>query len=459
MIRTLTARLTLWYTALFGLLSLLAFSVAYVTLAANLNNRMDDELRREFQELAEVFRHHEQAAVARELIAEAESEGISRVFYRLYSPQLEMVASSDLSSWPELDTQATPVPEDTGGRLQTLILSEQRCSARVLTQALEGGYILQIGYLLQDDERLLEHFRESFGIGFTIALLGAALVGFLVARRAMAGLGHIQQATNHIIRGDFSRSVPLGRYGEEIDNLALAFNQMQERVRILIEELRSVTNNIAHDLRSPLTRIRGLAETTLTGGQNLTEYQETAGAVIEECDKMVSMVNTMLEIAEADAGMRKLLETSVDMAAIVRDVGELFLTVAEDKGVEIQVAVPDAQLMVRGDRTRLQRAVANLLDNAIKYTPSGGKVTLSARGESSQVLISIADTGIGIPQGEQGRIFDRFCRLDQSRSTPGSGLGLSLVQAVVHSHGGKVQVGSEVGLGSVFTIRLPEQSE
>jgi heavy metal sensor kinase len=457
MIHTLSARLTLWVLSLFALLSLAAFSFTYVNLTSTLSKRIDKRLAQDAFEIAETLRTQGLKEAIREINLEAESEGVGRVFLRLFSSGQELLATSDLNAWPALDSPQKNPAAETGNFFETLVLPGMKHKTRILTQGLEEGYVLQIGYLLKDDERLLKDFREVFGTASSIMLLGGALTGFLVAKRAMKGVERIRQTTDRISQGDFSQRVPLGKDGEEIENLARAFNRMQERIQILIGELRDVSNNIAHDLRSPLTSIRGLAEMTLTGNQNIEDYREMAAAVIEESDKMVNMVNTMLEIAETDAGLRKTPENSVDMADIVRDVGELFFPVAEDKGVEIEVKPATTRLVVQGDRTRLQRAVANLLDNAIKYTPSGGKVTICAKDEATRVVISIADTGIGIPEGEQSRVFERFYRLDQSRSTPGSGLGLSLVQAVIHAHGGEVHVESEVGRGSVFTIRLPKQ--
>lgn len=454
MIRTLSARLTIWFLALFAFLSLLAFSFSYVNLTAALNEKVDEQMAQDVFEISETLRAEGLEEAKREINLEAESEGVGRLFILFFAPDQVLLASSDLNAWPDPE-QLARIPKSDND-YQTLTLPGMDHETRILTQSLEGGYSLRIGYLLEDDERVLGDFREVFGTAFSIMLLGGAIAGFLISKRAMRGVDRIRQTTNRISQGDFSQRVPPGKDGEEIDNLARAFNQMQDKIQVLINELGEVTNNIAHDLRSPLTRIRGLAETTLTGRQSLPEYQDMAGAVIEECDKMVSMVNTMLEIAETDAGLRKIPNTPVDMADIARNVGELFSTVAEDKDLKIKVAAEGSHLMVRGDRTRLQRAVANLLDNAIKYTPRGGTITIRTRSEADHVQVLIADTGIGIPAEELSHVFDRFYRLDQSRSTPGSGLGLSLVQAVVRAHGGEIRVESTVGGGSVFIISLPK---
>jgi len=457
MIRSLSVQLTFRFLVLFTLLFISAFAFVYWHLKLTLHDKIDEKLTKDAFEIAETLRTEGLEQAIREVHLEAEAEGVGRMFIRFFSPDQELIATSDWEAWSALHINLRKPVAETGQLFDTLVLPGAHHQVRMLHQGLEGGYLLQLGFLLKEDDRLLEDFRSIFGTAFSIMLLGGALSGYLISKRAMKGVERIRQTADRIGQGDFSHRVELGKDGEEIENLGRAFNQMQDRIQVLIGELKDVTNNIAHDLRSPLTRIRGLAETTLTGRQDLAEYRNMAGTIIEESDRMVGMVNTMLEIAETDAGLREIPKISVDLGDIVRDVGELFSTVAEDKGVELQVLIASAPLCVLGDRPRLQRAVANLLDNAIKYTPVGGTVTIQAAAAGGQILIVLADTGIGIPAEEQKSIFNRFYRLDESRSTPGAGLGLSLVQAVVKAHGGMVQVESEVGRGSVFTIRLPRK--
>jgi signal transduction histidine kinase len=230
---------------------------------------------------------------------------------------------------------------------------------------------------------------------------------------------------------------------------------MLERIQGLVKELRDVTNNIAHDLRSPLTRIRGIAETTLTGEPTLDAYREMAGMVIEESDRLVEMINIMLEIAMAESGVRDLPRDEVDMTELAKEACELFHVLAEDKQVWLGIEIPQEHLIIQGDRSRLQRIIANLLDNAIKFTPRGGNVLLFVEGTLTHVIVSVADTGMGINSQDLPHIFERFYRADRSRSTPGNGLGLSLVQALVRCHSGEITVESNPGKGSKFTLSLP----
>jgi signal transduction histidine kinase len=241
-----------------------------------------------------------------------------------------------------------------------------------------------------------------------------------------------------------------------MDNLAFAFNDMLERIQILVGELREMINNVAHDLRSPVTRIRGMAETTLTGGQALPEYQKMTGNIIEESDNLIEMINTTLEIAEIESGGSvKNLSRNVDINKVIMDAHDLFLPVAENKQIEFEINIVKESLFTRGNVSKLQRAIANLIDNAIKFTPAYGKVQLITGADAKFITVSVVDTGAGISENDLPHIFERFYRAEKSRSTPGNGLGLSLAQAIVTAHGGELTVKSSAGKGTSFKIILP----
>jgi signal transduction histidine kinase len=229
---------------------------------------------------------------------------------------------------------------------------------------------------------------------------------------------------------------------------------MLERIQSLIAEMKEVTDNIAHDLRSPITRIRGLAEITLISEKDIDAYQNMAASTVEECDRLLRMINMMLEISETEAGVSTLNRSDVNVSGLIEEACDLYQPLAEDRGINIEVNVP-TRCQLFGDKGKLQRVLSNLLDNAIKYTTPGGKIIVSSEEVDKKVIISIHDTGIGISEDEISRIFERFYRGDKSRSIPGAGLGLSLVQAIVRSHGGEIKVSSSSGVGSTFTVSLP----
>ncbi|MFH2074943.1 MAG: HAMP domain-containing sensor histidine kinase, partial [Pseudomonadota bacterium] len=241
----------------------------------------------------------------------------------------------------------------------------------------------------------------------------------------------------------------------EIDQLAMTFNQMLDRIQSLVAEIRQMGDDIAHDLKSPLTRIRGMAEITLTTGKSPAEYEAMAASAIEECDRLLDIINTMLMISKTEAGVEKPSREKIDLASLVREACELFGTTAEDGGLTLSCNVPE-RCVIAGDARMIQRLFANLLDNAIKYTSTGGRAEVSlSQIEGRGATLTVKDTGVGIAAGDLPRIFERFYRGDQSRSESGTGLGLSLARAIARAHGGDITVESRLREGSVFTVTLP----
>jgi signal transduction histidine kinase len=230
---------------------------------------------------------------------------------------------------------------------------------------------------------------------------------------------------------------------------------MLDRIQILLTEIKEMSDNIAHDLRSPITRIRGTAEVTLTTGKSLSEYESLAASTIEECDRLLDMINTMLMISKTESGVDKLSSEEIDLQDLVREACELFEPTAEDRGVTLSCDVAVRSHLV-GDTRMVQRMLSNLLDNGIKYTPSGGSVKVSVSENEGQVVVSVEDTGYGISPSDLPRVFERFYRSDQSRSQSGIGLGLSLARAIARAHGGEITATSTPNQGSTFTVTLPK---
>ncbi|HET9233630.1 MAG TPA: HAMP domain-containing sensor histidine kinase, partial [Candidatus Eisenbacteria bacterium] len=274
---------------------------------------------------------------------------------------------------------------------------------------------------------------------------------WFLARRALRPVGELTRIAAEISEGALDRRVPVRSETDELGHLARTFNTMLDRIQALIAAMREMTDNMAHDLRSPLGRIRASSEMALGNGESKSNL---AASTIEECDRLMDMIDTTLDIAEAESGAARLKRDDVDLCALVLDAAELFRSSAEDQGILLTVHVPD-RCLVRGDRHRLQRILANLIDNAIKYTPAEGRIDVRLLSAGNQVRLSIEDTGLGIPPEELPRIFQRFYRGDRSRGGNGNGLGLSLALAFARAHGGDIQVQSTAGTGSTFTVVLP----
>ena len=301
---------------------------------------------------------------------------------------------------------------------------------------------------------LREDFREWFGTALIAVIVFSAVTGWLIARNALSGVRELTRAARAVSKGALYERVPVKGSRNEIDRLLVTFNTMLERIQLLIAEMKEVNDNIAHDLRSPITRVRGTAEMMLTGDASDDERLSMAGAIVEECDRLLGIINTMLDISEAEAGLTGITATEVDIVSVAAEALGIFQPLAEDRNLVLTLEAP-ASLAANTDLRKLQRIISNLLDNAIKFTPEGGTIRLHVLERGQEAVIRVEDTGTGIPEDELHRIFDRFYRGEQSRSEPGSGLGLSLARAFVKSLGGSITAESTPGRGSTFQVVLP----
>jgi signal transduction histidine kinase len=257
--------------------------------------------------------------------------------------------------------------------------------------------------------------------------------------------------------GGIDARVPVRESGDVVDDLSVLFNAMLDRIESLISGMRASLDNVAHDLRTPMMRLRATAETALQRArpdEGPDAYREALADCLEESDRVTAMLEILMDISEAETGTMKLQLERVDLAAVVQDAVGLYADVAEEKGLALHTRATGG-VCVLADRNRLRQVAANLLDNAVKYTPRGGRVDLEGRLEGAEAALVVRDTGVGIPAEDLPRIWDRLYRGDRSRSERGLGLGLSLVKAVVEAHKGRVTVVSDPGEGTTFAIHLP----
>jgi signal transduction histidine kinase len=337
---------------------------------------------------------------------------------------------------------------------KTLPADEQSKGWLIETERLPDGGWLQVGKTTEALTSLLHQFRVIFVWVALVALLLGGAGGAWLTRRALAPVRQlIGTVENVIATGHMNERMPVHYTQDEIGRLTQLFNVMLEKNETLILRMREALDNVAHDLRTPLTRLRGVAELALEGEPNPQTCRDALLDAMEESDRVLTMLNTLMDISEAETGLMKLDLQPVRLDEVVRDATELFEFVAQEKSITVTAALsPD--LIVRADRNRLRQVLVNLLDNAIKYSAPGGCVEMSAEPRTDEVAITIRDTGAGIPAEEIPRIWERLYRGDKSRSQRGLGLGLSLVRAIIKAHGGRIEVQSMVGKGSSFVIHL-----
>ena len=455
---TLSFRLTLWYAGVFALSSCVAFLLFYALITSFIREQTDQDLLAQVNRFSTLLSSEEIEAVKSAAVIEAQAAGVKKVFFRLLSLNGQVFSSSNMAYWKNIDIHEATIKELLRSRrpvFETITIPQRKEKVRILYAMLGPTIVLQVGQAMESYSRFLDAFKGIFITTMTFLIVVAAGVGWFMARQAVSDVEAVTRTAQKISGGTLEELVPVKARGDEIDQLAITFNQMLDRIQTLLTEIKEMGDNMAHDLRSPITRIRGIAEVTLTTGKSLPEYEAMAANTIEECDRLLDMINTMLMISKAETGVGHLTREEIDLAGVIQEACRLFEPTAEDKGITLSCDVTEGNRFI-GDSRMIQRMLSNLLDNAIKYSLPGGSVAISIAESDAQVAVSIRDTGIGISSNDLPHIFERFYRCDQSRSQTGIGLGLSLARAIARAHGGDITATSAPNEGSTFTIILPK---
>ncbi len=332
-----------------------------------------------------------------------------------------------------------------------------RSLALVQSFTLPGGFRLLVGRDVQVRAQLRRLLTSALLWALLVVLVMASIGALVVRSLFRRTLANVSATASAIAAGDFNQRVRLSGRGDEFDQLAETINDMLDRIGRLMEGVREVSNAIAHDLRTPITRARARLEDAALHAVSAPELRAAIERATADLDGIVAVFQALLRIAEIEAGSRRSAFARMDLVPLLDDVAELYGAVAEDRGIALTVQAP-RQLPAYGDRELIQQAVANLVDNAVKFSPSGAAVRLSAAVTGAGVEIAVADEGPGIPEGDRERAAERFYRGEIARNTPGSGLGLALVQAVAQLHGGSLRLG-DAGPGLIATLTLPAHDQ
>ncbi len=456
--KTISFKLALWYSASFMISAVVIFSILFFLINHFLNKSVDDYLMGESKEFTALYYREGLSGLKAESTREVNSVGHDNLYIRLFDENGELFFHTKATHWRHIDSDRISVKEirNQPPLIRTVPLhnGHHRQAKEILFPV--GNMYMDIVYSEEKNEDLLEQLREAYGWGMLVALQVSFIVGWLMAKRSFSQVQAITETAEKIAAGStLKQRVPLRHTEDECDRLAATFNTMLDRIEELVEGMQQMIDNVAHDLRTPLSRIRVTAEMALMD-DDIKAVKVSLAQIMEQCDRFIIMINTMLDISEAEAGLLRLKKQKFSLDDLFREIEELFLISAQKKGVELIFDVP-GKVFIDADRIRLRQAIANLIDNAINYTPSKGKVIVSVEElEEDAVLIRIRDTGIGIQADELPHIFDRFYRGDRSRSKYGSGLGLPLAKALIQAHGGKIEVESKPGRGSLFKVILPK---
>jgi signal transduction histidine kinase len=432
---------------LFGASVSLLLGFIYWSTAGFMEQQTEATIEAEIRGLAERYQLTSLDGLVRSIHERIERNPYGSTIYLLTNRRFARVAGN-LDRWPEEKPDADGwlefVLEQTGGH-------GERHLARARTFVLAGDFHLLVGRDMYELRATQELIARTLAWGVAITALLALGGGVMMSRSTARRLEVVNATSRRIMRGDLSQRVPTRGTRDEFDQLAANLNGMLDQIQQLMDGVRHVSDNVAHDLKTPLTRLRNRLDALVRRDGAGREEAELA---LAEADAMLATFNALLRIARLEAGARREAFAEVHLDDVVSDAAELYEAVAEDKGQHLRVSV-GANPVVIGDRDLIFQAIANLLDNATKYTPEGGNVELSLTRGSSGARIRVSDAGPGIPPEERTRVLDRFVRLEASRSTPGNGLGLSLVAAVAKLHGAAVSFES-ARPGLVVNLEFPD---
>ena len=455
LLRTTAFQLTLVYLLIFVIfaVSLLGY------FALNTRRLITEQITRTVT--AEVTRLREQYAEAGirglVLIIDLRSRRPGSNLYLVTTPTGEALAGNVAA--------LAPGALDHPGWIETSyrrIEQQEETEHRALVEVVElpGGFRLLVGRDLEERERIYGIIANAGRWSFALVVVLGLAGGFFVSRRVLKRIDAMTETAQTIMAGDLAGRLPIAGTGDELDRLAGNLNAMLERIEALMGGLKEVTDNIAHDLKTPLTRLRNRSEQALRTAKTDAEYRTALEATIAESDELIRTFDALLMIARAESGQARDNMSEFDAAEIVRDVGELYEPLAEQKGLALKVEAP-AAAPVRGNRELVSQALANLIDNAIKYAGpdvskvngAAAEIVVKAAAQGERIVLTVEDRGPGIAEADRGRVVERFVRLEQSRSQPGSGLGLSLASAVARLHGGELKLeDNQPGLRTVIVF-------
>jgi signal transduction histidine kinase len=457
LVRTFGARIALWYFTLFAAGALLVLLVAGLLLQASLARRDRDAVMASLVRYTDAYRRGGVAVLDRLIAADRAAGTYEPVFVRVIAGGRVRMLSMPVE-WGRFDLDALVTPRVGSTTFQRL--SDGRTGLEIASVQLVDGTVFQVGRSTAARDAVLDRYRET-GLLLTGAVVLLGLSGGLVlTARALRPLQELTATLLRILQtGSTSERVPVRGTDDPLDALGALVNRMLERIDRLVQGMRSTLDNVAHDMRTPITRLRGTAEMALQSARTADEYRDALADCVEEADRVSAMLDALMDLAEAETGAMRLQREPVAVDAVVRDAAALYEAVADDKGVALVVDVAPGDWTITGDRARLMQVFANLIDNALKYTSAPGHVSVlvraAASGTTEGVDVIVTDTGAGIAADDLPRIWERLYRGDASRSERGLGIGLSLVRAIVDAHRGDAAVQSEPGKGSRFRVWLP----
>jgi signal transduction histidine kinase len=449
--RTIAFRIVFIYIAIFAVSAAGLVAFTYWNTKRELDAQTDQTIDAEIVGLSEQYQRLGLGGLDDVIMSRSMRGG--QGLYLLTDTQHHPIAGN-LDGWPQMIYRPDSFVEFNYERRVGGASALRRARGRVFT--LTGGFQLLVARDIHERHETVRLFSTTIPWSLLLMLFLGVVGGAVMSRNLVARLDSINETSREIMAGDLSRRVPVRGSGDEFDVLAANLNRMLNRIERLMRGMREVTDSVAHDLRTPLNRLRNRIDAALRRlPPESAEYAEIESAAIE-IDQLIATFNALLLIAEAEAGMAREAMARVDLREVVEGIAELYEPLAEEKNLRFEAA-PSGEAMIAGNKRLIAQALANLVDNAIKYTPEGGSIRVSIENRPSGVALIVADTGIGIPAEDRARVVDRFVRLEASRHSPGTGLGLSLVVAVAKLHDAKLDLADNAP-GLKATLLFPHDT-
>ncbi len=439
--KSYASKLTVLYIIIFSISTLIIFYFLYLFSTAYMQQQLEDAVNAEIQGLAEHYDKEGIEGLQRVILFRVERYGqADNTIYLLVNHNTTPIVGN-IAEWPSN-------AKEKGKWIEFFLQSDLPGGDSYLAQAKifklprpgdpERPYGLLVGKIVQPLVDIKQSIQTAITWGIVIMILLSALGGRLLGRKASKKIDRINQTTTSIMSGNMSERVPLSQEADDLDLVAANLNVMLDRIETLMEDIRRVSDNIAHDLRTPLSRLRYKLEESLNKSEPDSELAENLELSIQEADSLLATFNALLRIAKIEAGQVEAGFCEIEISELIQDIVDFYEPLAEEKQQTLDTSIEN-NVKAYGDRNLLFQAFANILENAIKYTSDCGKILVSLNQSDNQVTVIIADNGPGIPDSEKEGIFVRFYRLDQSRNSPGSGLGLSMTKAIVNLHKGSIE--------------------
>lgn len=454
--QTVAFRLALWYAAVFAVALAFLGGLTYALLDRSLQERDRELVHATLVACASRWEASGLSGVGALLAERSRTGEKGEVFVRVLDGTLDVLLLSAPPGWADVPpARADRPPPGSGVSWKQLAAARGDVVFEVGSVSLPDGTFLEAGRSTEQREELLRRYRAVLLPAGLAVLLAAVAGGAVLAHVTLRPLRHLNDTVRRTVEtGRLDARVPTRGTGDPLDELSAAFNALLARISGLVSAMRGSLDDVAHDLRTPLARLRAVAEQALKSPDDAARLREGLGEALEEAQRVSSLLDEMMDVAEAESGVLRLAVGPVSARTLLGQAVDLFADAAEEKGIDLGTeAEPDLVLAV--DAVRMRQVLANLLDNALKYARPGGRVRLRARADGDSALLEVEDDGVGIPPEDLPRVFDRLYRGDRSRSERGLGLGLALVKAIVTAHGGSVAVESEPGRGARFTVRVP----